>query len=261
MRKTKTEKKQSNFQLLVMRALGSYMKHSYHTVCKSIKNISSQERDEIIYLYLNYYAGSNAAQVMSDLNNKTEIILMTCKNTIVGFTTLELYEKQWQNKAIRIIYSGDTIVAKEHWGQQSLAFACITRMGQYKQEKPDLPLYWFLIVKGHRTYKYLPVFAKTFYPHWDYQIDELKKLADFLARDKFAETYNPQTGILDFPESKGHLKEQYAYPNDNEKNKLSVRYFLKRNPEYIKGHELVCLCELSRENLKPLTRRVFDKGL
>ncbi|MCW8932344.1 MAG: hypothetical protein OQL19_19180 [Gammaproteobacteria bacterium] len=237
------------------------MNNSYHTICKPIEKINLKERDEIVELYLSYYDGSNAGQVISDLNNKTDIILMIYKNKVVGFTTLELYERQWQKCPVRIVYSGDTIVAKEHWGQQSLTFACITRMGQYKQKKPDLPLYWFLIVKGHRTYKYLPVFVKIFYPYWGSQVDSLKKMAEFLARDKFGEVYNAQTGVLEFPESKGHLKEQYAYPNDNEKNKLSVNYFLKRNPGYLKGYELVCLCELSRENMKPLTRRVFEKGL
>ena len=237
------------------------MKHSYHTVCKRIENITIKEREEIIALYLNYYEGSNAAQVKSDLAYKTEIILMTSANKIVGFTTLEFYEKKWHRKTIRIVYSGDIIVAREHWGQQSLTFACITRMGMYKQEKPDLPVYWFLIVKGHRTYKYLPVFVKSFYPHWDYQSESLKAIAEFLALDKFGKIYNSQKGVLEFPESKGHLKEQYAYPNDNEKNKLSVKYFLQRNPDYVKGHELVCLCELSGENMKPLTRRVFEKGM
>lgn len=237
------------------------MKYSYHTVCKRIENITTKEHKEIIALYLSYYDGSNAAQVKFDLDNKSEIILMTCANKIIGFTTLEFYEKKWQNKTIRIVYSGDTIVAKEHWGQQSLTFACITRMGVYKQEKPDLAVYWFLIVKGHRTYKYLPVFVKSFYPHWDYQSDSLKALAEFLAVEKFADIFNPLKGVLEFPESKGHLKEQYAYPNDNEKNKLSVKYFLQRNPDYIKGHELVCLCELDGENMKPLSRRVFEKGM
>lgn len=237
------------------------MKNSYHTVCKRTEDITIKEREEIIALYLNYYDGSDSAQVKSDLKNKTEIIIMTSANKIVGFTTLEFYEKKWNKKTIRIVYSGDTIVEREHWGQQSLTFACIARMGVYKHEKPDLPVYWFLIVKGHRTYKYLPVFVKSFYPHWDYQSESLKAIADFLAIEKFGEIYNLQKGVLEFPKSNGHLKEQYAYPKDNEKNKLSVKYFLQRNPNYVKGHELVCLCELARENLKPLTRRVFEKCL
>lgn len=235
--------------------------NAYYTVCKQIDNITIHERKEIIALYLDYYDGSDSAQVESDLNDKSEIILLFFDSKIIGFTTLEFYEKNWKQNTIRIVYSGDTIVDKVHWGQQSLTFACITRMGIYKQEKPELTVYWFLIVKGHRTYKYLPVFVKSFYPHWQYQSESLKAIAEFLVRDKFGEIYNSHTGVLEFPESKGHLKKEYAYPNENEKKKLSVKYFLQRNPDYVKGHELVCLCELNRENMKPLTKRVFEKGI
>ena len=31
---------------------------------------------------------------------------------------------------------------------------------------PEQPLYWFLIVKGHRTYRYLSAFSVDFHPHW-----------------------------------------------------------------------------------------------
>ena len=38
-------------------------------------------------------------------------------------------------------------------------------------------------------------------------------------------------------------------------------FFLASNPGYVHGDELVCLTELSTENLRPIARRVFQKGL
>ena len=212
-------------------------------------------------LYLAHYDGSTADQVRVDLQDKDEAILIFSRGTLVGFTTLKTYDYKWEGQDIRIVYSGDTVVDREHWGQQALAFTWIARMGAIRQEKPDLPMYWFLIVKGHRTFKYLPVFGRSFYPHWVEDRSDLKPLADALAQQKFGKDYNPATGVVEFPKSRGHLKPDLALPTEEEKTRDSVRFFLERNPNYLQGHELVCLCEISEQNMKPLTRRIFRKGM
>ena len=38
-------------------------------------------------------------------------------------------------------------------------------------------------------------------------------------------------------------------------------FFLRRNPGYVRGDEMVCLTELAPHNLRPLARRVFEQGL
>lgn len=234
---------------------------NYEAICKRIAELSDKDRLDMQNLYLSHYAGCSKAQVASDLQDKSEAILVFLDHVLVGFTTLKVYERQWVGHDIRIIFSGDTIVERAHWGQQALAFTWIMRMGQLQKEKPDLPMYWFLIVKGHRTYKYLPVFGKSFYPHWAIDRTDLKPLADTLAQEKFGADYNLVTGVVEFPESKGHLMPDIALPTEEEKSKESVQFFLAKNPNYINGHELVCLCEITEQNMKPLTKRIFAKGL
>ncbi len=39
-----------------------------------------------------------------------------------------------------------------------------------------------------------------------------------------------------------------------------IRHFLKRNPGYTVGDELLCLCELSRDNLTRAGRRMVEAG-
>jgi hypothetical protein len=63
---------------------------------------------------------------------------------------------------IMALFSGDTIISHHHWGEQELAHAWCYFAGQIKRQCPELPLYWFLIVKGHRTYRYLPAFTRRF---------------------------------------------------------------------------------------------------
>lgn len=232
----------------------------YEAISKRIAELSNQERLAMQNLYLAHYAGCSSAQVQADLQDKDEAILVFFDGTLVGFTTLKVYPHHWAGQAIRIVFSGDTVVDRAHWGQQALAFAWIAKMGELYQAHPTVPMYWFLIVKGHRTFKYLPVFGKSFYPHWAIDRTDLKPLADELAQQKFGVDYNPLTGVVEFSESKGHLMDDIALPTEEEKTKPSVQFFLQRNPNYLKGHELVCLCEISEPNMKPLTKRIFAKG-
>jgi hypothetical protein len=232
----------------------------YQTLFKKIEDLTESDRKQITGLYLAYFDSSSEQQVISDLEKKTEILLVYFEEALVGFSTLELYDFEWENSLIQILYSGDTIVDQAHWGQQALAFAWIANLGKLKRDRPDVPLYWFVILKGHRTFKFLPAFGKSFYPHWSIDRSDLKPLVDALAKQKFGSDYNPETGIVEFAESRGHLNPDIAYPTESEKTRDSVRFFLKKNPNYLRGHELVCLCEISEQNMKPLTKRIFCRS-
>ncbi|MCI5221900.1 MAG: hypothetical protein D3924_04330 [Candidatus Electrothrix sp. AR4] len=230
---------------------------AYTTLIRQPAELTDRERQAMTLLYLAHYDGSSEALFIADLEDKDEVLLIRFNGTLVGFTTMQFYEREWNGQRIHIVYSGDTVVDRQHWGQQALSIRWITRMGELKRQNSDLPLYWFLLVKGHRTYRYLPAFARSFYPHWLINRSDLKSLADALAAEKFGGVYNSTTGVV--AASQGHLKEGIALPTEREKTKQSVRFFLERNPNYIKGHELVCLCELALENMQPLTARIFRR--
>lgn len=212
-------------------------------------------------LYLDSYAGSSDALFRADLLEKDSALLVFSGDALVGFTTIKYYEVEWQAKPAGIVFSGDTIVDPRHWGQRELAFAWLEHVGGIKAAAPDRPLYWFLLVKGHRTYRYLSVFARRFYPCWqDCEGEPLKPLADFLANARYGDDYNPQTGVVEFIESRGHLRLAIACPDRDELERQDVRFFLARNPGYLQGNELVCVCELAVDNLKPLAARFFQRA-
>ncbi|MDR3159239.1 MAG: hypothetical protein LBU11_09600 [Zoogloeaceae bacterium] len=209
-------------------------------------------------LYLAWYDGTSPELFRGDLREKDEAILLYHENRLVGFTALQTWNTEWRGKPARIVYSGDTIVDRPHWGQQALAFAWIARVGRIQREAPESPLYWFLLVKGHRTFKYLSVFGKRFFPHWQEDCPELRALAEQLAREKFGACYDPQSGVVHFPVSRGHMKAGISEPRPEELTKPAARFFLRRNPGYRQGDELVCLCALEAANMKPLAARIFS---
>lgn len=226
----------------------------------SVARLGAGTKQEMARLYLSYYDASSTSVFLRDLEAKDEALLVHASGRLVGFTTLRLFEHDWGGARLSVVYSGDTIVERQHWGQHALAFAWIEHAGNLRRRHPRRPLYWFLLVKGHRTFRFLPAFAKSFYPHWSQDDTRLKPLADSLATNMFPLDYNPATGVVEFEPSRGQLKPEIAAPGDNALTREDVRFFLARNPGYLRGHELVCVCELDEHNLKPLARRLFLKG-
>jgi len=207
-------------------------------------------------LYLQHYEGCTVELFERDLNNKDEVLLLFSEKELVGFTALKVLFID--SLGIRVIYSGDTVVARAHWGQQNLAMQWIARAGQIHRQQPDTPLYWLLLVKGHRTYRYLPAFTKRWHPHWKRQETELHDLADVLGSRLFGANYYADTGLVRFSETHGHLKAALADPSPREINLDAVRFFLQRNSQYKTGDELVCITQLATHNLRPLAARLFS---
>jgi hypothetical protein len=236
------------------------MSRHYKSQVVRTEGLSDATIQSMAALYLENFDASSEAVFRGDLADKDEAILLLCDERLVGFTTLSVFETTWRGEAVRIVYSGDTIVSPRHWGQQELAFAWISRVGEIKRSAPVRPLFWFLLVKGHRTFKYLSVFGNSFYPHWSALRDDLKPLADQLAGAKFGDDYDPATGVVRFPASRGHLKESIAHASPEEMTKDATQFFFLKNPGYRLGHELVCICELELFNMKPLAGRIFKRA-
>ena len=234
---------------------------TYTTSFEAVAALDDRVRREMAALYFGIYDGATPSIFFDDLAAKDEVLLLHHGLALVGFSTFRVFEREWRGRRVGVVYSGDTVVAREHWGQQALAFDWISRMGAIKRERPERTLYWLLLVKGHRTFRYLPLFAQSFYPHWSVDRSDLKPLADELATMMFPRDYNAASGVVEFAQSRGHLKPDIAEPAPAEAARDDVGFFLQRNPGFRRGHELVCVAEIEPHNMKPLTLRLFRKEL
>ncbi len=230
---------------------------------RAVADLDDPSQQALFALYGRYYGGTSEAMFREDLAQKDQVLLLwNGTRALRGFSTLAMYERRFEGQALRVMYSGDTIIDEACWGQQALAFSWLQFAGQVKAQAPSVPHYWFLIVKGHRTYRYLSVFSRLFYPAPGRAMPRREKaLMDTLARERFGEAYDSQRGVIHFPSSRGHLRRRWAEIPSKDLHRPEVRFFLERNPGYVNGDELVCLCELTPENLKPLARRIFCQGL
>jgi len=225
--------------------------------------LTSRTVGEMYALYHRYYDSTTPQLFESDLKDKDfVVVLKDDASSVVGFSSLALLSAEIEGKRIRAIYSGDTIIDRAHWGTQALAFTWIRFAGVVKAEVPDCPLYWFLIVKGHRTYRYLSAFSIEFYPRWEVPTPAwAQAIMAGLARRRFHDAYDARRGVLSFPQSRGHLRSEWAAVEPEEALRPDVAFFLSSNPGFVRGDELVCLTELSSANLRPLASRGFGQGL
>lgn len=221
--------------------------------------IADPQISEMYRLYAHYYGGTDEALFRRDLNDKTHVILLVDHDgAIRGFSTLLYYGARSNETPLKVIYSGDTIIDESYWGKNDFAAVWLKFAGRLKALAPETPLYWLLIVKGHRTYRYLKVFSRNYYPAPNKPIpSETKAIMDNLARERFGRDYHPATGIVRFATTKGYLKEPWASVSDTARRRPEVAFFLEKNPHYKRGDELVCLCLLEYENLKPIAQRYF----
>lgn len=233
-----------------------------HSTIRPIAHLTSDSIHAMYRLFAQYYDSINLDAFQSDLSKKSHVLqIHNADQVLVGFTSILHFEIEVQQQTLQIVYSGDTIMADTYWGNPILAFAWLKFAGTIKARNPSHPLYWFIIVKGHRTYRYLPVFSKIFYPNYQYATPSWEQnLIDHLATMTFGDNYDSNKGIVHFQHSQGHLKESWAAIPKHLLQRKEIQFFMSKNPDYHRGDELVCLCKLDEHNLKPLSRRLFNEG-
>lgn len=226
---------------------------------RAVSTLSAQEKERMFALMTAHYENVAPEKFLRDLSEKDgALILQDDSGTIQGFTTFLLMKQTVANRPIQALFSGDTIINKTCWGQQEL-FRMFGALLRELLERETPPLYWFLLSKGFRTYLLLPMFFRAFYPNYLTPTPpETQAILDALARAKFGAWYLEQPGIVRVWPPADRLTAELAVIPDSKREQPHVRFFLDRNPGYINGDELVCLAEISEENLTRAARRFID---
>lgn len=208
-------------------------------------------------LLARHFDGVTQQQFESDLLEKNWVILVERGDQLVGFSTLLVYETAYEGEPLSVVYSGDTIMAPEAWGTTALPRTWIHAVNALRPNSAGR-YYWLLLTSGFRTYRFLPVFWREFYPRFDQPATEcVRGLVDQLAAERFGSQYNPRNGIVRFKRPqrlRGALNRvppgRIADPH--------IAFFTRQNPGSTRGDELVCLTELEPENLTSAGRRMAN---
>jgi hypothetical protein len=219
-------------------------------------SIPQEDRDEMFALLARHFEGVSRAQFDRDLEAKNWVIAIRQEERLVGFTTLLVRGSRFEGEPITAIYSGDTIVAPEAWGTPALARAWIAGVNRIRAEEPARRCFWLLLTSGFRTYRFLPVFWREFFPCFDRPTPStMQRLADQLAREGYGELVDASRGLVRFPQPQ-RLRGALAGVPEGRAVNPHIAFFLARNPGHAEGDELVCLTEISEANLTAAGRRM-----
>jgi hypothetical protein len=229
-----------------------------------IPEIHSTLMEDLFALMNKHFECVTEAQFTKDFLDKDYVILLRDReNGIVqGFSTAVLYDREVIGQRVKLLFSGDTIVNKDYWGEQELVKIWCRLAGKVSAQFPENKLYWLLISKGYRTYLYLPLFSFEFYPRYDKDTPLLEQeiMNDF-GRFKYGHYFKAEQGIIHFEESHGHLGPDLAEIPEHQNRNPHTAFFLRKNPCYRQGSELVCLTRLEQSNMRSVARRSFIQGI
>jgi hypothetical protein len=212
-------------------------------------DLTPDERAEMLTLMQSHFEGVQEDVFHQDLDEKDWVLRIVRDGSLVGFSTLQSYPSSTGGRTVNVIYSGDTVMSPEAWGSPVLSRGWIALVRAIQRTEVQRPWYWLLLSSGFRTYRFLPVFWRDFWPRYDAVPDEeTRAMMASLARHRFDGCFDERSGVVRFPRPQ-RLRSHLAGVPVGRDNDPHIRFFLERNPGHGAGDELVCLTALSDANL------------
>jgi hypothetical protein len=223
--------------------------------------VSDATKTQMYDLFCSQFENVSMQQFVADLDEKNWVLLLHDKSgDLIGFSSMHVYQRSIDDKAVTLVYSGDTTVDSNTWSDSALSYNMMGAFSWLQRHYNTDRLCWFLLVSGYRTYRLLPVFSQLFFPRFDQPTpDDIQALMDAMAVERFANNYDSKTGVvrLDVPSV---LKGQFRNIPENRMDDPNIAYFAERNPGHLQGDELLCFAELSQDELTRLGKRMWQKG-
>jgi len=213
-----------------------------------------------------YFENTSRRQFDQDLAEKDSVILLRAPDsTVAGFSTLMKLTATVQGRSVVGFFSGDTIIGREHWGSSLLGRMWLrtvfSESDRIHAQSPDQLVYWFLICSGYKTWRYLPIFFRTYLPHPETCASAFDHEAlHSLAAKKFGDEYDSGAGVIRL-HRKTPLRRGVAELTGQRLRDPMVEFFLRLNPGHAGGDELACLARLSRSNLTSAGLRLLHAGM
>jgi hypothetical protein len=231
------------------------------TEIREALDVSPSRRDEMYALMRHCYRGVRRPAFDADLAEKQWVIELADAATgeLLGFSTQMLLPVDVEDRRILTLFSGDTVVTPAARNSPALALAWGRLAFRLLELYPRECLYWFLITKGYRTYRFLPVYFREFYPRYDAATPAWEaSLMDALGERKFGPAYDRGARVVRATANSYRLRHGSDEITPQRLTDPHVRFFAARNPGHAAGDELCCLAPLRNDNFSPVARRLIQ---
>jgi hypothetical protein len=224
-----------------------------------ITSLCSYEEKETFYrLLCQGFLGVTRQDFIRDFEEKEAVMILRKEHAdgeIVGWSTLMLFTLSLPDEEVKGVFSGDTVVLPEYRSGTGLGVELLRYFLRAYEQFPTHKVYYILTTKGWRTYKIMPFFFKQFVPRYDQPtLPYDQTLMDAFGGKKYPGHYHPQTGIITYSPQRVRPEGIDAAPRHPDAH---TAFFLRRNPGYLDGHELVCAARIAPENFTSTARRLL----
>lgn len=211
-----------------------------------VARLGDAEREAMWSLFRLYYDDVTRERFLSDLSEKQRVMrLFDQHGELRGFSTLQELRGEHAGRPMLTLFSGDTVIHRENWGQKGLQREMCRVLLRAKLRQPRTRVFWFLISKGYKTYLLLKNNLTSYPDYRRHTPLDVQVALDHVAALKFPEHYNPATGVLRFPQCLGKVKAGVAPVRNQDLSNPHIRHFVRLNPGYQEGDELCCLAEIT----------------
>lgn len=224
-------------------------------------DITPVRLEQMYRLMDRHYQFVTREKVAVDLAEKDWVILLLDPATdeLCGFSTQMLLSLDTPAGIVRVLFSGDTIVAIERWGDIALSHAwgqlALSLIAKVAPQK----LFWLLISKGYKTYRFLPLFFREYFPRYDAPTPLwAQEIITAFGRYKYPTCFDEAAGIVRSNDRKDRLRTGIADLTEARLADPHIRCFAERNPGHARGDELCCVAPITRENFTAAAYRVIE---
>lgn len=224
--------------------------------------LSPDQRAQMFQLMSRYYDGIDQEQFNQDLSEKSDVILLTGDNRIQGFTTILRIDRTYGNRHISGVFSGDTVLNKDFWGNRALTIAFGLYLSKMVLASPFRTHYWFLMSKGYKTYLLMTNNTLHHYPcHRRATPAKFQELIDAFYGDRYEGDYSSAEGLVVPSVETYRLKQTVAAIEPRHMANPKISFFAQKNPRWNEGIELACVSAINLKTVLYFTSTLLARQI
>ncbi len=228
---------------------------------KNISACSEEEKETFYGLLCQGFLGVSQQDFIRDFEEKEAVMILRKEHAdgeIVGWSTLMVLTLALPDEEVKVVFSGDTVVLPEYRSGTGLGVELLRYFLHATAQFPRHKVYYILTSKGWRTYKIMPFFFQEFAPCSDRPTTPYEKvLMDAFGKTKYPGHYHSETGVINYSSQRVRPEGIDVAPLRPDSH---TAFFLRCNPGYLDGYELVCVARIAPDNFTNRVQRLASLG-
>ena len=218
---------------------------------KAVRALAMSDIEEMYGLMTREFLGMRRERFMRDLSEKDAVMLLhdSERGSIVGFSTLMTFGVDIPERNVKIVFSGDTAVHESYRASSGFGHEIGKYFLRSIERFPEHEIYYVLISKGWRTYRIMPFTFVHFAPAPGMPVATADQaVLDAFGRAKYPHSYCAKSGTIPGGEDAQRLIPGSIDAEPPARPDAMVDFFLRKNPAYLSGTELVCVAPVRESN-------------